>query len=271
MAKSQAPWFKHDKNSMRDNCMAKLLAEEGHAGIGLFWMLVEYLHEQPNGAVAFREQCDRNAVAMQLFCDIKTLEKFVKTCTDTCKLLFIEDGLLSSHRVRRNLDESGHVSETARENARKRWDAGALRRQSGRNAIRVDKSRVDKNIVDTNDAATQVDSTLHPSPSAPKQLTRKPDELKPYPTEQGPVWLTEPEYGAFCDKWGTDETNYLIQCMVNWRANNPQKFGKRKDHARTLITMRQKSIGEGKLFFKHPEHGAAYFKAWQVDEWKKTL
>jgi hypothetical protein len=115
----------------------------------------------------------------------------------------------------------------------------------------------------------ETDPSLHPSPNAPKHLNRKSQELKPYPHEDGPVYLTDDEYEALKERWSEAETKYVIYLVARWADDNPKKFRQRIDHARVCLTFRDRAIGDGKLFFDHPETGPNYYKRYEVERWQQ--
>lgn len=53
-------WFKHESNASRDIKMRKLKAIHGHAGVGIFWELMEVLREQNN----YAWESDENAIQL---------------------------------------------------------------------------------------------------------------------------------------------------------------------------------------------------------------
>ena len=49
--KKDAFYFPHDTNAIADPKMINLLAECGLVGIGMYWILIEHLHQQPDGKI----------------------------------------------------------------------------------------------------------------------------------------------------------------------------------------------------------------------------
>ena len=120
-------YFPHDYNARNDPEMVKL-TKLGWEYVGLYWAIIEMLHEQggylPNEpetyAFALHSHCDRIATLLN------------------CGLFIIEGNNITSKRVLDNLKHREEVSIKARENARKRWgnedNATALPPHSDRNA-----------------------------------------------------------------------------------------------------------------------------------------
>lgn len=129
------------------------------------------------------------------------------------------------------------------------------------------QTEVKQRSTNKNDKNDKNDSKKHASPNAPAHLRRKDEELKPFPEEDGPVWLTDSEYQEFCNRWSKAETDFLIRAMVRWESQAEKKFRQRKDHALTLINFRNQELGNGKVFFEHPSTGPNYYKRYEVERW----
>lgn len=136
-----APYFPHDYNSRGDERLVHLISKKGWGGYGLYWALVEKMHEAGGElnldyeSIAFdlRTQCD---VIKTIICDFE-LFKMSK-----CGKKFF------SERVKKNLSERIIKSEKARLSARKRWgydnvkdNANALPAQCEGNAIKERKGK----------------------------------------------------------------------------------------------------------------------------------
>ena len=141
-----AYYFPHDSNATQDPKMMVLLSECGLAGIGAFWIIIEILHQQ---------ECCGIAPAQLTHCiqfygrqgawDQLVLDKIEKVLFDQ-KLLVIEDGLVTSTRVKKNIQKRCEISNIAKERAAKRWgkNAKAMPTQCTGNAIKG-KERKRKN------------------------------------------------------------------------------------------------------------------------------
>lgn len=152
----KAFYFSHDTNAIQDPKMMALLSKCGVAGVGLYWILIEILHQQQNAT-----ECDpiggplgghwggigvsdfRNYIEFygkQGAYNENILDTFEKVVFDV-KLLKIENGFVYSERVKNNLKNQYVLSENGRENAKKRWGAirGPLGTQCDPNAINKSK------------------------------------------------------------------------------------------------------------------------------------
>ncbi len=145
---NDSPWFKHDYNARRDPKLIRLSRVKGMKGIGIYWSLIEILHEQ-GGEIEISTIPD---IAFEL----KEDESNVFSVINEFNLFVIDGGCARNARVLQSLQERRNTSESASKNAHKRWakvakkvienqlvNAGALPPHYERNA---EKSRVEKNI-----------------------------------------------------------------------------------------------------------------------------
>ncbi len=102
----------------------------------------------------------------------------------------------------------------------------------------------------------------HPSPNAPKHLSRKPDELVPVPDpeEPGAVWMTWAEWESFAAEVGDHCACKLCDEMTTWAKNEKAKYRKRVDHYETLLNWHRRKLADGYEFFHHPQHGPNYYR-----------
>lgn len=125
-------YFPHDNNARGDERIVRLMAAMGCEGYGLYWCLIEKLHEadgwlhEDHAILAFdmRTQCER---IQQILHDFD--------------LFIFKEGRFSSKRVLENIKFRKDRSSKARDSASKRWDgnAGALRSHSVGNANKENK------------------------------------------------------------------------------------------------------------------------------------
>lgn len=76
----------------------------------------------------------------------------------------------------------------------------------------------------------------HPSPQAPRHLTRKRGELLPQDgePEDAAVWLTQVEIERLYEKWGEEKTHRLISDMSEYFRIHPEKSQNYADQCLTL-------------------------------------
>jgi len=108
-------YFQHDYRSRLDIKLLKIRKKHGMTGFGVYWALVEMLHEG-SGFI----EMDAETIAYELQCD----EQIVKDVIELCFDYF--EGNVTCKRVIENLefrrDKASAKSKTNTENVKKRWD-----------------------------------------------------------------------------------------------------------------------------------------------------
>lgn len=138
-------YFPHDTKSRTDKSLQTLLMEEGVAGIGIYWAIIEMLHENDGkmDISLFK------SIAFELHVDCPSIERVVKNFD----LFHFDEVEFWSDRVNRNLFEIKNKSTHGSIAAKARWDkernARALKNDAHPmplNESKVNKSKVNKNI-----------------------------------------------------------------------------------------------------------------------------
>jgi hypothetical protein len=111
----QMNYFQHDYRTRLDNKLLKIRKKHGMTGFGVYWALVEMLHEG-NGFI----ESDTETISYELQCD----EQIVKDVIEICFDYF--EGNVTCNRVIENLkfrrEKASAKSKTATENVNKRWE-----------------------------------------------------------------------------------------------------------------------------------------------------
>lgn len=109
-------YFSHDHHARADEKIIKMLKDLGPEGYGLYWMIVEMLHESHGSipkdydllAYELRTQCER-----------------IKSVCESYDLFYEKDGRIFSLSVDRRLQERAEKSVKAKNSAVKRWGNNA--------------------------------------------------------------------------------------------------------------------------------------------------
>ena len=111
-------YFSHDYNPTSDPKIQALIGEHGAVGYGLYWRIVEMLHEEGTHKLPCKKYIYL-ALAKQMSLDVDTVELVIKCCIELCEL-FNSDGIMFwSERVLRNIGKRNEIS-TKRSEAGKR-------------------------------------------------------------------------------------------------------------------------------------------------------
>ena len=154
-------YFKHDYHARNDDKIEIMLLDYKAAGYGLYWAVVEKLHEE-NGSMVWTDLTTK-IVAKHIGESPEFVSKFIDDCVNIYKLLYIEDGaILTSKRVKLNLAERERVSN--------------VRKDAAKRSRRVTQN--DANALKENANADENDSKCSDFDSGKEKKERKGKEIK---------------------------------------------------------------------------------------------
>lgn len=116
--KALKPYFSHDIDARGDIKIKKLLYKFGYEGYGLYWALVEFLHENE------LSESDVEILASDFRADTEKLRAIIYET----ELFDIEDGKIISGRVNRNLSLQDEKRKKAKTSASTRWKLSGLKK-----------------------------------------------------------------------------------------------------------------------------------------------
>ncbi len=123
-------YFQHDYNPTSDPKVQALIGEYGAIGYGIYWRIVEMLHEDE----LHKLQCKKFiyiALAKQMLTSVEQVESIIKNCIDIYELFKSDDDFFWSERVMRNINKRTEISN-------KRSNAGKISAESRKNATSVE-------------------------------------------------------------------------------------------------------------------------------------
>jgi hypothetical protein len=103
-------YFQHDYEARNSLQVKALIKEHGAAGYGIFWAVVEVLHEKKN-KLPLKEYV-YSGIADQMKVDGEKVETVIRFCIEKCELFSEKKGFLSSTRVKRNIIKRLDISKT---------------------------------------------------------------------------------------------------------------------------------------------------------------
>jgi len=256
--------------------MQLFIMKTGAAGYGFFWAVVEEMHRTSKS-----EQTLANILTLGFVLGMKEDEiEHVKSWALKSGLwVSTVDGVASARaadEIRERTERVNEIKDKRKQNGSKGGQASASKRkQNEANAsksnpeeIRLDQIRLDNintgnspqltlmaspppktkkikqklvNLIDMSEAEI-VALGKHPSPLAPKNLTRKKEELVPIDEEgeEAKVWMTLEEFNRLVLKIGEDRTSEQISSLANYICSTPEKGLKYADHYRTVLQWERK-------------------------------
>lgn len=110
-------YFTHDYNARGDLKTQALLHDFKAKGYGIYWTIIEMLHEEPTHKLPIKPYT-YIAIAQQVNETTETVEKIILACIGKYELFFESDGYMQSKRVNNNILRRQEIS-TKRANAGK--------------------------------------------------------------------------------------------------------------------------------------------------------
>ena len=111
-------YFSHDYNPTSDPKIQALIGEHGAVGYGLYWRIVEMLHEEETHKLPCKKYIYL-ALAKQMSTSVEQVEAIVKCCVGLCELFVSDDELFWSERVLRNIGKRTEISNKRSEAGKK--------------------------------------------------------------------------------------------------------------------------------------------------------
>jgi len=194
-------YFSHDHHARTDEKIIKMLKDLKPEGYGLYWMIVEMLHENQGSipkdyellAYELRTQCER-----------------IKAVCENYDLFYERDGRIFSMSVDRRLQERSEKSVKAKASAIKRWGGNA-------NAMPTQCERIDdhmrsegykrkvKERKEKGEGETDPPTVLELREYAEsEQLKADPQKFHDYQTAKG-TWKTMVDWKAAFRYWNRTE------------------------------------------------------------------
>lgn len=119
-----AHWFKHDSTSLTDQKILGLRFKFGMEGYGIFWAIMETMHQDPTGYIN-REAIGGLSIAYGV--DNTKLNELVDFCLKIGLLLECEHGNIYNKRMQIQKSELADYSSQGRKGAEIRWkNRGAI-------------------------------------------------------------------------------------------------------------------------------------------------
>lgn len=103
-------YFQHDFNARNSLQIQALIREFGAEGYGIFWAVVEVLHEKKNKVPL--KQYVYAGIAEQIKTDAKKVETVIKFSIEEAELFVEKKGFISSTRVKQHITKRLEISKT---------------------------------------------------------------------------------------------------------------------------------------------------------------
>lgn len=102
-------YFSHDYNTRNKKKMATLIYKEKMVGYGLFWVIVEMLHEATTNWMELDEDT-YISIAKESGCKVDYVDGFIERCIQMHKVFIAEQGKFTTERVLFNVNKRSEIS-----------------------------------------------------------------------------------------------------------------------------------------------------------------
>ena len=103
-------YFQHDFEAISDPKIQYILAKFGGIGYGLWWRIVEMLHQEEENKLQHKEYI-YFALANQLKCEQDLVKSFIQSCIEDVDLLGSDGEYFWSERVLKNVGKMQNIKE----------------------------------------------------------------------------------------------------------------------------------------------------------------
>ncbi|MBD1434850.1 DUF4373 domain-containing protein [Sphingobacterium sp. DN00404] len=192
-----ALYFAHDTNSRYDPKIQKVIMKHGLLGYGIYWCLIEVLHEQ-NGYIS---KDDIESIAFSIRAELETVKSIIN---DFGLFKADDDGNIYSDRVLKNIQKRLEKSEKARRSVQARYQKATNVDQSNNEpTTNVDQSNNDRSTIKESKVNKEKDNKypfenfwdLYPVKVGKKKCVEKWENLKD--TDKAKVLDTLPGFIAY--------------------------------------------------------------------------
>ena len=110
MKKKETYYFSHDYSTTNDPKIQALLGKYGATGYGIYWRIVEMLHEDQEHQVHLKPYV-YEAISSTLKEETKLVKEIIKYCVEVCELFVLSDNYIFSQRVLNNIAKRDKIKE----------------------------------------------------------------------------------------------------------------------------------------------------------------
>lgn len=200
-------FFRHDYNARNDHKTSALISDHGPAGYGIYWCIVEMLHEEETHKMPLKELTFR-ALAKQMSTDVEQVKKIVEDCSNVYELLTIQDEYIYSERVLRNIETRSQISESRS----KAGKASAEKRKQASNSTSVEQVLT----------GAEQNPTKKRKRKEIKGKEIKEDIVKHF--YRNNISLFEQEYSTLIEKYGKPKTEWMLDKLSSYKEANGKTY-----------------------------------------------
>ena len=222
-------YFPHDFHARNDPKCAALLNDFGASGYGLYWCMIEILHEQKDGKL---EKFPKllSGLSYDFNVPIEALTKQIEALINDYNLLREDEKYIWSDRVIENLENRKLKYYTKSEAGK----LGGLKSGESR------KSKQNEAVLEADEAVLEADEQKERKGKERKEKKSKEEDIKD--TYSDCVLLSKDEFSKLTESFGIEGTNQRIKNLNDYVMSKGAKY---KSHYHTILNWERKR-GHGK-------------------------
>jgi len=101
-------YFQHDTDAINDPKITALISEHGGLAYGIFWRIVELLHDEENHKLQ-KKNYIYSALAQQMSTNAEQIKSIIKSAIE-CEIFYEDEEFIWSKRVFRNIEKRNDIS-----------------------------------------------------------------------------------------------------------------------------------------------------------------
>ena len=182
--KKDVYYFPHDYNPTSDPKMLAFVGEYGAIGYGIYWRIVEMLHESQEHTLPMKKYI-YSALAKQMLTDVEHVLNIVESCINDYELFSSDDEYFWCNRVLRNVEKRIELIDKKIKAGKASAEARAEKKNNQINSTDVEhnSTRVEHNLTDGNKLnkiklKENKENNINKNIALPFKFSDIPDELK---------------------------------------------------------------------------------------------
>lgn len=198
-------FFRHDYHARNDHRLCALVSDHGAAGYGIYWCLVEMLHEETTHKLPMQDYLFRS-VAKQMSTTAEQVLNIVQDCMNVYQLFSGESGFFFSNRVFKNISDREDIKE-------KRSKAGKISAEKRKIATS------DEHVL----TSVEQNSTKKRKVKEKKVKEKKVKEIEKVFYKPN-VSLSDQEYKTLVEKHGQQKTDWMIDKLSSYKLSQQKEY-----------------------------------------------
>lgn len=159
MKKKETFYFSHDYSCTNDPKIQALLGKYGARGYGIYWRIVEILHEDPTHKMQMKPYVFE-AISSTFNEPTENVKEIITYAVEVCELFVLKNNAIHSRRVLNNLQKRNQIKEARSYAGKKSAEARKKQKLTNVQQNATKESKVKESKVKENNIAIDFDAIL---------------------------------------------------------------------------------------------------------------